>query len=250
MPADAIQVSIVSPSRLFRQALSARLGREPEIQLVGEVSLNGTNTGSPEIVLIDAQLNPSDAVRHASLQGGSPDARMIAVGVAEAQEAMAWIEAGVAAVVECDGPLTAVVDMVRSVHQGRPNCSPLLLAAISRRLSHLAVGSAAQDASDAESTASGCLVQIAATPQPLTRREAEVARLAAEGLLDKQIARRLGIQRKTAKNYVHQVLRKLGATSRRQIARHLAAGQKLAGYSSGARSDTSDVENYAVFAAG
>jgi predicted ATPase/DNA-binding CsgD family transcriptional regulator len=54
--------------------------------------------------------------------------------------------------------------------------------------------------------------------QRLTRRESEVARLVAEGLTDQQIADRLVVARRTAEGHVQGALRKLGFSSRQQLA--------------------------------
>ncbi|WP_433179665.1 ATP-binding protein [Actinoallomurus sp. CA-150999] len=55
-------------------------------------------------------------------------------------------------------------------------------------------------------------------PEPLTRREAEVARLVAQGLSNKEIAARLVVASRTAEGHVERILAKLGFTSRTQIA--------------------------------
>ena len=52
----------------------------------------------------------------------------------------------------------------------------------------------------------------------LTRREQEVAELIAEGLSNKQIAARLFISQRTAESHAGNILRKLGFTSRTQVA--------------------------------
>ena len=52
----------------------------------------------------------------------------------------------------------------------------------------------------------------------LSVREAEVARLVADGLTNRQIAARLVISERTAGNHVAHILTKLGFTSRTQIA--------------------------------
>jgi non-specific serine/threonine protein kinase len=53
---------------------------------------------------------------------------------------------------------------------------------------------------------------------PLTRREFEVAELISRGLSNHQIATRLVISRRTAESHVENILRKLGFTSRAQVA--------------------------------
>lgn len=55
-------------------------------------------------------------------------------------------------------------------------------------------------------------------PAALSRREAEVAGLVAEGLTNRQIAERLVISERTAENHVQHILTKLGFTRRSQIA--------------------------------
>jgi DNA-binding CsgD family transcriptional regulator/sugar lactone lactonase YvrE len=54
--------------------------------------------------------------------------------------------------------------------------------------------------------------------RPLTRREREIAGLVAEGLTNREIARRLYISERTAEGHVEQIRNKLGFTSRSQVA--------------------------------
>jgi predicted ATPase/DNA-binding CsgD family transcriptional regulator len=58
---------------------------------------------------------------------------------------------------------------------------------------------------------------------PLAKREADVARLVAEGLTNKQIGTRLFISERTVDAHVRNILNKLGVGSRAQIAAWLAA---------------------------
>jgi predicted ATPase/DNA-binding CsgD family transcriptional regulator len=55
-------------------------------------------------------------------------------------------------------------------------------------------------------------------PQALTPRQAQVAMLVSEGLTNRQIAERLGLSEWTVVNHVRQVMRRLGCTSRVQVA--------------------------------
>ena len=55
-------------------------------------------------------------------------------------------------------------------------------------------------------------------PNPLEARETEVARLILSGVGNKAIAREMFIAEKTVKNYVSQIFKKLGVTSRTQAA--------------------------------
>ena len=55
--------------------------------------------------------------------------------------------------------------------------------------------------------------------QALTRREREVADLVADGLTNPEIAGRLFVSQKTVETHMTNILRKLGVSSRREIAR-------------------------------
>jgi DNA-binding NarL/FixJ family response regulator len=59
----------------------------------------------------------------------------------------------------------------------------------------------------------------------LTRREAEIATLVAEGMTNKEIARSLVIAPRTVEGHVEHILTKLGFTSRTQVAA-LFAGKR------------------------
>lgn len=82
-----------------------------------------------------------------------------------------------------------------------------------------ALGMSAFEAASAE-----LLGRLGPADGGLSTREAEVARLVAEGLTNRQIAARLVISERTAGNHVAHILTKLGFTSRSQIAAWCAAG--------------------------
>lgn len=63
--------------------------------------------------------------------------------------------------------------------------------------------------------------QWSASIEALTPREREVATLVADGLSNKEIARRLQLTLGTVKHYVHQILDKTGLQGRVAIAKHI-----------------------------
>jgi len=92
--------------------------------------------------------------------------------------------------------LHSVVDAVRAVARGEVAAGPWL----------------------------ACLAQIVHGPSdkargesPISVRELEVMTLLAEGLSNKQIARRLGIREQTVKNHVTRTIEKLGVENRTEV---------------------------------
>ena len=81
-----------------------------------------------------------------------------------------------------------------------------------------ALGMTAYDAASAD-----LLHRLGPGEGGLSAREAEVARLVADGLTNRQIAARLVISERTAGNHVAHILTKLGFTSRAQVAAWSAA---------------------------
>jgi predicted ATPase/DNA-binding CsgD family transcriptional regulator len=89
----------------------------------------------------------------------------------------------------------------------------------------LALGKPAQAAVSARGAVTARAASEGAGTGPLGRREADVARLVADGLTNKQIGTRLFISERTVDSHVRSILNKLGFSSRAQIAAWMAADQ-------------------------
>jgi len=89
----------------------------------------------------------------------------------------------------------------------------------------LALGKPAQAPVSGRGAAAARAASDSAGSGPLGRREADVARLVADGLTNKQIGTRLFISERTVDSHVRSILNKLGFSSRAQIAAWMASGQ-------------------------
>ena len=69
----------------------------------------------------------------------------------------------------------------------------------------------------------GMAARAIAPPEPLSAREAQILALLAEGLVNKQIAARLGISRHTVKTHMAALFHKLGVSTRAEA---VAAGAR------------------------
>jgi DNA-binding CsgD family transcriptional regulator len=80
----------------------------------------------------------------------------------------------------------------------------------------------AQRGAAARGAAARAVAEPGAAAAPLAKREADVARLVADGLTNKQIGARLFISERTVDSHVRSILNKLGVGSRAQIAAWVA----------------------------
>jgi len=62
---------------------------------------------------------------------------------------------------------------------------------------------------------------------PLTNREAQVTRLVAEGLSNREISRQLGLSEHTVKNYLFRIFDKLGLSNRVELIRYVHQQQEV-----------------------
>jgi DNA-binding NarL/FixJ family response regulator len=135
-----------------------------------------------------------------ALVAAAPDAKIVVTGVPEDETGVvSLVEAGIAGYATAEQPLTDVAAAVVAAAHGELECSARVSAELAKRLAVLAA------------------VRRQSKGHALTPREREIAALIADGLSNKQIARRLSIEPATVKNHVHNILRKLGVSRRDQI---------------------------------
>jgi DNA-binding NarL/FixJ family response regulator len=137
----------------------------------------------------------------AILAAAVPGARIIAVTVPEREaDVLACIEAGAFGYVSREASLQELVRVVISASSGETLCSPRMAAVLVRRVAVLAAS------------------RVPDQSAHLTPREQQVVALIVDGLSNRQIARRLSIEIATVKNHVHNILGKLAARSRKEVA--------------------------------
>src|SRR5262249_53481217 len=136
--------------------------------------------------------------------------RIVALGIAETErEVIACAEAGVTAYVPRAASAADAVDVIAAVARGEARCPPRIVGSLLRRIAAMA----AERESD---PVKGLLAA-------LTARESEIFTLLQQGLPNKLISRRLGIELSTVKNHVHSVFSKLGMRRRAEAAVSAAA---------------------------
>jgi len=199
-----VRVFVVADVRVYRELLADALASEDGFEVDGSApgDIAGMAIGmtEPGVVVVDTGSVPGPGGVRA-LAAAAPTAKIVAVGIPDDERAiLALAEAGVAGYVTVEQPLGELVAAVEAAANDELQCSPRVAAALAKRVATLADG------------------RLGNGDQRLTRREREIAALIADGLLNKQIARRLSIEQATVKNHVHNILAKLGASRRDQVA--------------------------------
>lgn len=206
------RVVIISSIRLYRDGLAEVLAQQGGISVAGTlghppVGLDGLAETRPDVVLVDLGTPEGLAIMRRVAQN-HPAVRVVALGLPETEsDVVACAEAGAAGYVPREATLEDLVRVIRAAERGEIQCSPRVAAGLFRRLARWAQS------------------EPAGTPElpatRLTRREYEVAGLIEQGLSNKEIASRLGIELATVKNHVHNLLEKLRVHRRGEAAARL-----------------------------
>lgn len=215
-----IRVMVVDDHKLFRRGLIALLAQEEGLEIVGEAAdgaeaLRRAGELRPDLVLLD---NHMPGVRGVDLLPGLheviPEALVLMLTVSEDEQDLTDALRGGAAgylLKTMDGPDLA--DAVRRAHEGESVVSPEMMSKLVRALR--------ASTRPAEPPVASAAAVPAVSPEVeagLSPRESEILREIVQGSSNKEIARRLGIAETTVKIHVQHILRKLGLSSRVQVA--------------------------------
>ena len=199
---------ILSETSILREGIVIALSQQRTVAVVGSSDFSipprRITAADPDALLLDITVS-KDLRFTRTLRALMPEVKIVALGVAEAEADMiACAEAGVAGFISSNGSLDDIVEAIHSAVRGELVCSPRTAGMLFRLLgSRIAARASVGD------------------DEALTSREREIVVLMGEGLPNKQIARRLGIQNATVKNHVHSILGKLGVSRRAEVAAQL-----------------------------
>ncbi len=198
---------IVAPTRAYREALAQVLSESgrfcrcleaPTVAAGLDIAQDTANT----IWLVDVQI-PAVTSGIRLLVRAVPAAKVVVTGLrVDESVVIPLAEAGVSGYVPHEAPLAYLLEEIDSVWRGQLLTTPQIAGMLLRRIASLA--------EDGRS--------LGPAQRALTAREIEVLTSIAEGLANKEIARRLQIELQTVKNHVHSILTKLQVRRRTQAA--------------------------------
>lgn len=210
---EKIKVFIIDTNSIFREGLCQSLGRTEDIEIVGdcdidEESIELAMSFSPDVLILDIGLpllSGLDLARQITQR--SPRISIIVLTTYDDDEYLFQaIKSGAAGYLIKDVMANELASVIREVVHGDNVITDTVLnrPKVAKR-----VLEQFQDLS---------LMGIAMErlSAPLTPRELEVLDYVAHGLINKQVAHKLGVSEQTVKNYMSSILRKLDANDRTQ----------------------------------
>lgn len=205
-----MRVLVVAEIRLYRDGVAEALSALPDVDYAttaanGAAAVATARRVDCDVVLLDMAIESSTQTA-AALITARPGIRVVALGVLEdGPDVVACAEVGVSGYVSRDASFDDLARALRSSVRGEVSCSGKVAAGLIRHIALHARTRRKLDGTD-----------------QLTRREREVLHLLATDMSNKEIARALDLQLSTVKNHVHNVLTKLGASGRHELAAALA----------------------------
>jgi DNA-binding NarL/FixJ family response regulator len=208
-----ISIVLVDDTALCRDALVEQLQREEWEVDVHAAADAQSITGlffspHPTVALVSlASVDGRQTLR--TVRSMLPDTQVIAFAVPENDDdVLACARSGVAGIVLRNGTLPDLRATVAGVMRGETRWPSSVVGALVRHICDR-VDDGRDSVEDGH----------------LTSREREVLVLIEQGLTNKEIARRLGIEERTVKNHVHRVLEKLRVRHRGEAAARLRAAR-------------------------
>ena len=201
-----VRVFLLDDHEIVRRGLRDLLEAEDDLTVVGDAgtaaeALRRIPATRPDVAVLDVRLPDGDGIEVCrEVRSSHPEIQcLMLTSYADDEALFAAIMAGAAGYVLKQVRGTDLVDGVRRVGRGESLLDPAVTGRVLERLRH----------------------PVEAEPDELaglTDQERKLLDLIAEGLTNRQIGERMYLAEKTVKNYVSNVLSKLGMSRRTQAA--------------------------------
>jgi two-component system response regulator DesR len=187
-----IRVMLAEDQHLVRGALLALIELEPDMQVVaqtdrGDAIVDTARRARPDVAVLDIDLPGTDGLSAAAqLHEKHPEVRvLILTGLGQPGHLRRALDSGVGGFMRKNAPSEELADAIRRVAGGQRFLDARLVAEV-----------------------------LQTDSDPLTQREREVLRVAADGAATEDIAATLFLSPATVRNYLSNAMTKLGARNR------------------------------------
>jgi two-component system, NarL family, response regulator YdfI len=192
----AIRIAVMATSAVRRAKLESIVRSHAEFQLAGSFGAVASLMSFARSTELDVIVIDSDSIHDLLLEPISEAAIVLITEVSDARSVARLLRIGVRAILSTESDPDNVLSAIYAVYDG------LVLLSTATAESLAAVyGDQPLEVEDEMS-------------EEITSRETDVLRMLAEGLVNKEIAARLGISEHTVKFHISSILDKLGASTR------------------------------------
>jgi DNA-binding NarL/FixJ family response regulator len=202
--ASGLRVAVIESQVLFAKALCGIFSDDADFKVVGDFRTPVAaplQAANPDLIVLDLDGQPVDIAQTLGVcKEFAPKARVCVLSMNLSPEIMQrCLSNGAEAYIVKDISPAELLRAVKTVAEGQSYVDPRVAGGLLRRRSM-----------------NGGKPDI----MELSAREAEVLKLIAEGLANKQISARLHLSEKTVKNHVSRIFSKLNISARTQAAVH------------------------------
>ena len=204
-----MKLLVVDDHVLFREGLVSLINRQEDLHVIGEAgsvadAVRMAGELQPDMVLMDFNLPDGtglDATR--AIVELLPETKIVFLTIYDDDERLiSAIRLGAKGYLLKNIPVANLLSALRGLLRGEAALSRVMTSRILEEFSH---------------TAQGSTDQLSGNPMDLlTGREMEVLRAMVSNASNREIAERLFISENTVRNHVHNILEKLGVSSRRE----------------------------------
>jgi DNA-binding NarL/FixJ family response regulator len=188
-----IRIMIVDDHAVVREGIEAVIARHADLRVVASLGSGGEalaalDETTPDVVLLDLRMPEMDGLATLeALRARRPQLKVVILSGQDGDEAIFQaLNRGAAGYLSKAAPSTELVEGIRQAMHGRVRPSPEVAGRLAERAFY----------------------------EPLSEREIEVLRHAAQGESNKEIAGALGVAESTVKNHIKSIMLKLDAADR------------------------------------
>src|ERR1700732_2870365 len=192
----AIRVAVMATSAVRRAKLESIVRSHAEFQLAGSFGAVASLMSFARSTELDVIVIESDLTHDLLVQPTSGGAIVLLTEVSHARSISLLLRSGMRAILSRESDPDDVLSAIYAAYDG------LVLLSTSTAASLAAVYGDQPEENEAEFS------------EEITSRETDVLRMLAEGLVNRDIAARLGISEHTVKFHISSILDKLGASTR------------------------------------
>lgn len=220
---EKVKLVIADDHQLFREGLKRILNMEDDLEVIGECGdglqvVEISKKLTPDIVLMDINMpNENGVAATEKIKELMPDIKIIILSIHDDESyVFETLRKGASGYLLKDMEAEALINAIRSVVSGYAYIHPKVTGKLINQLRRMTyLDEMGIINKNAEAHEAG-VKYIYTENSPLTRREAEVLRLMAEGMSNKMIGEYLYISEKTVKNHVSSILQKMEVEDRTQ----------------------------------